>query len=374
MCGRANDIDINRAEAEDPASPGVALDSPASRTLAEVLRHLPHAELTARNIELIYFSREQLLADPDASPRPVMMTGDYRAAEARWRRDATESEQRGALARALRSWAGVARCHNAMGNFAEAQAAFDHATALSARMARPSFGNLALQGARVEFHLVMNENLPQLVNDIRHALGSGDQEVIDMIQGFGPEGKWVMSVGFAFSALAFAAAGEADMAINFLSLLPNAIERGAPWSLNYIGTACMAATTIWILNRRDHIDLIERNIREKVVKPDFHYPMSDGRLSLARLCALQGRYSEASDWFGQAREVLEANGSRPLRAIADHDEAVMLLRRSEAGDRDRAARLLESAVRQFRELGMRGWIRNAEALAVTTEPSVLSVH
>lgn len=364
------DIDINRAEAEDPASPGVALDSPESRALAVVLNEVPRQELTSRNIELIYFSREEVVRSEDPRPRPVMMTGDYRAAEARWRREAVECEQRGAISQSLRAWAGVARCHNAMGNFVEAQAAFDHATALSARIARPSFGKLALQAARVEFHLVMNENLPQLVADIRNVLGGADQEVLDIIQGFGPEGKWGRSVALAFSAVAFSSAGEVDMGASFLSLITDAIERGAPWSLNYIGTACMAATASWILNRTDNIELIERNIREKVVKPDFHFPMSDGRLSLARLCALAGRFDEASEWFRKARELLEANQTRPLRAIADYDEALMYLRRGKGDDRERAGALLHSALIQFEQIGMRGWIASANKLAAAYLPEL----
>jgi hypothetical protein len=75
-----------------------------------------------------------------------------------------------------------------------------------------------------------------------------------------------------------------------------------------------------LLGRVDQIEVIERNIREKVVAPDFRYPMQDGRLSLARLCALQGRYDEAAMWFANSRGVLEEQGARPLRAIADLDE------------------------------------------------------
>ena len=55
--------------------------------------------------------------------------------------------------------------------------------------------------------------------------------------------------------------------------------------------------------------------------------MRDGRLSLARLCALQGRYEEASQWFASAREVFQEQGGRPLLAIADFDEAVYVASR-----------------------------------------------
>ncbi len=148
------------------------------------------------------------------------------------------------------------------------------------------------------------------------------------------------------------------------------LERAPAWAPNYSLIACHAALTLWNLERTDHIEVIERNLREKVVAPDFRYPMRDGRLALARLCALQGRYEEAADWFAKARKVLDEQGARPLRAIVDYDEALMYHRRAEAGDpstslrasKERAAPLLDAALQQFRELGMSGWIRRAEDL------------
>ena len=113
----------------------------------------------------------------------------------------------------------------------------------------------------------------------------------------------------------------------------------------------------------DHIEVIERSIRDKVVAPDLRYPMRDGKLSLARLCALQGRYDEALEWFNKSRVVLEEQAARPLRAIADFDEALMYARRAALGDAERARPLLAAAIRQFESIGMTGWLRRARALA-----------
>jgi tetratricopeptide (TPR) repeat protein len=135
---------------------------------------------------------------------------------------------------------------------------------------------------------------------------------------------------------------------------------------------CSAAETLWLLDRRDHIDTIERNLREKVIEPDFRYISVDGRASLARLCALQGRYDEASRWFAEARTVLEEDGARPLRAIVDYDEALMYARRKEEGDGERALPLLDAAMQQFADIGMPGWTRRGEelraTLAVSSDP------
>jgi hypothetical protein len=65
----------------------------------------------------------------------------------------------------------------------------------------------------------------------------------------------------------------------------------------------------------------------------------------------------------QARTVLDEQGARPLRAVVDYDEALMYARRAAAGDPERARPLLDAALRQFRALGMPGWIRRAETLS-----------
>ena len=130
----------------------------------------------------------------------------------------------------------------------------------------------------------------------------------------------------------------------------------------YTAIACNAAATLWCAERIDHAECLERNLRNKVIAPDFRYPMVDGRLALAQLCALQRRYDEAAEWFAKARAVLDEQGAHPLRAIVDYDEALMYARRGAAGDAKRAAPLLEAALRQFRDIGMPGWIRCAESL------------
>ncbi len=92
---------------------------------------------------------------------------------------------------------------------------------------------------------------------------------------------------------------------------------------------------------------------------DFRFPMMDLRLAFARLCAVDGRLEEADHWFGQARSVLEKQGARPLRAIVDFDQALMNTR---AGRMARARRPLDAAISQFQQIGMTGWLRQAEQL------------
>ncbi len=88
--------------------------------------------------------------------------------------------------------------------------------------------------------------------------------------------------------------------------------------------------------------------------------MRDARLALGRLCALRKQYDEAQMWFTRARAVLDEAGHLPLRAIVDHDEGLMYLRRAEAGDSQRGRGLLDAAIAQFQDLSMSGWLRCAK--------------
>jgi hypothetical protein len=144
--------------------------------------------------------------------------------------------------------------------------------------------------------------------------------------------------------------------------------RGAPWGFTYGLTACEAAATIWQAGSTEHIEVVEKSVL-KILDPDFRYPSRDARLSMARLCAIQGRYEEATQWFGKACHVLDEQGWRPLRAIADYDHALMYLRRRAPGDDSRAEPLLVASLAQFRELGMTGWVRRAEQSAFGDGPA-----
>ena len=67
-------------------------------------------------------------------------------------------------------------------------------------------------------------------------------------------------------------------------------------------------------------------------------------------------------WFAKARTVLDEQGARPLRALADFDEALMYARRGASGDREHALRWLDLAVPQLVAIGMPGWTQRADEL------------
>ena len=63
--------------------------------------------------------------------------------------------------------------------------------------------------------------------------------------------------------------------------------------------------------------------------------------------------------------MLDAQCARPLRAVVDHDEALMWLR---TGDDAAARPLVDAADAAFRELGMPGWSRRLARQSRRTSP------
>jgi tetratricopeptide (TPR) repeat protein len=249
----------------------------------------------------------------------------------------------------LLSWAQAARCHTALGNFDAARAAYRKGREAGSRLSVVSTQVIQLVTARDEIWLALGE-------------GWDPAAAASALEGRSFAFKYLAATYRAATARVYAHLGMAQQASDLLRALVRPLNLAPGWVPNYTRMACDTASAVWLLGQVDLVEVIERNIREKVVAPDLRYPMQDGRLSLARLCALRGRYDQAADWFAKSRAVLEEQGARPLRAIADLDEAVMYLRRNEDGDRRRAQPLLQAAIMQFRALGMPGWLRRAESL------------
>ncbi|MGH8973218.1 MAG: hypothetical protein ACRD0C_08425, partial [Acidimicrobiia bacterium] len=164
------------------------------------------------------------------------------------------------------------------------------------------------------------------------------------------------------AAQAAARCGREEEALDHLARLAPWLELAPRWAIGFPRMACEAAHVLWLLERVDHIEVIEDALRTKVIASDFRHSSVDGRHGLALVCALTGRHDEALEWFAAARTVLAAQGARPLLAVCDFDEALMYARRREPGDVQQAAALLESAAKQFEVLGMTGWIRRAAQL------------
>jgi tetratricopeptide (TPR) repeat protein len=348
-------MDIVREEAQDPDYPGMSLDSPRWHELFKILENVPPEQHLTAFWGAGWWpfpSRDELLGSTSRHS-PTMLSffaGHYRQAVPLWEDLATRAEREGRIVAVLLGWAQAARCHTALGNFEAARAAYRKGRDAGSRLSIISTQVIQLVTARDDMWLALGEGWDPTAATA--ALGG---------QSFAF--KYNAAGYRAATARVYAHLGMAQEAADLLRTLVRPLELAPGWMPNFTRMACDAASAVWLLNHVEGIEIIERNLRQKVVAPDFRYPMQDGRLSLARLCALRGRYDEAADWFGKSRAVLEQQGARPLRAIADLDEAIMYVRRNEDGDRHRAAPLLSVATMQFRTLGMTGWLRRAESLA-----------
>jgi tetratricopeptide (TPR) repeat protein len=334
------------------------LDTPEYDEFVEVTRLLPVAERPTffnSSREEALRSAESALDEPWFAAFPLgWQAGEFRRARELFLQMAPEAEAAGRIAMAVGGYAMLSRCHNALGDLDAADAAYEQSMALSARLAGDP-----LLGAQS----VPAQQLVAALDERRQARGTQAEESAELARGLlaqgQPEIQWARSSIDAAAARILAVAGHEEEALAVLEVLSRRLDRIPAWDGNNTRVLCDAAHALWALERTDHLEVIERNLRKKVIAPDYRYPMFDARHALARLCALTSRYDEAVHLFAQARDVLDEQGARPLRAIVDFDEALMYQR---LGDRERAAPLWDAALRQFREIGMTGWIRRAEEL------------
>lgn len=346
--------DIIRREAEDPEHPGIIVDTPERSAMGEITTCLSFSrseEIFLGSSGFLFpKSRQEVLDRLGDSPFWLMhFAGEYRRSLPLWEDLVTESQREGRIADAGAYSAHAARCHSALGNSAAARAAYDRGAVLAGRLTGAFFQKASLNAAKYDMQTVADEGWEDFFRE-----ASLQQHTI--------EANFVLAAAQAMVARLFARLGRTEDSLFLLGALLSPLERAPGWAVGYTLIACEAAAALWLIGRTDHIEVIERNLREKVVVPDFRWATVDARLSMGQLCALQGRYDEAVEWFAHARAVLDEQGARPLRAIVDFDEALMYHRRAGAGDRERMHSLLNVALQQFRALEMPGWIKRAEGL------------
>jgi DNA-binding SARP family transcriptional activator len=346
-------LELDRRDAADPEYPGIVLDAPERREALGILHRAGaltgRVDLLRYAVAAIYGTRQRIPPDvaEDSTVR-LFLLGDYASALPRFAAEATEARARGQLAREAYCRGNLARCHIALGQLEAGRAVLAECHAVADRIAAGPWGWQrvhAIAGTDDALVLATDEGWEDLLSLVAEFSGRRGQIV-----------RWAQAAFHVVMARAQARLGRPDRALQLLATARPALQRGAPWDWTFLRTACDAAETLWLLDRRDHLPVIEAALRDKVLPGDFRFPMMDARLELGRLCALDGRHDEASQWFAKARAVLDAQGARPLRAIVDFDEALMHRR---AGRDDAARPLLNAAVDQFARLGMTGWLRRA---------------
>ncbi|MGH9010964.1 MAG: ATP-binding protein [Acidimicrobiia bacterium] len=339
-------FDYERLAAENPEHPGIPLDTPERWEATQLLKAAPTDPMSPGPMLGVNTSRAEALTSGNL-PILAFQAGEYAHCLPRFEAEARASGARGQFARAIRCWVFAGICHVARGSLDDTRTAFAEAEDLAARMAQPTI-----------FVLAAREMLSGVIDEGWEDLAATYWPLTESVN---PAFVWANGQIHAASARIAARQGQEREALRFLGTVVPWLERAPAWTIAFPLMASHAAETVWLFDRLDHLDVIGQALREKVIAPDFRYgPTVDGRLALARVCALRGLRDEALHWFAEARRVLTEQGARPVLAIADYDEALMEARR---GDAARARPLLEAARRQFESIGMTGWIRRADDLA-----------
>jgi tetratricopeptide (TPR) repeat protein len=341
-------FDLERQAAEDREHPGIPLDTPERWEAARILQAYHRDPVAPAPMMGVYASRAEVLMSTNLVVL-IGQAGEYAHSLPRLKVEAETALSRGQFFRAARCWSFLAYCQVCLGRLDEARHALEQAQGLAHRVGQPI--SVALFG-REYLSRALDEGWEELALVFEPLAASTN-----------PALSWARGWIYAISVRIGARRGQEDVALRFLDLLVPWLERAPAWTIAFPQMACDAAEALWLFQRLDHVDVVERALREKVVGPDFRGPTVDGRLALARLSALQGRHDEALAWFVEARRVLGEQGARPLLAITDYDEALMYVRRGEPGDLARARPLLAAAREQFEAVGMTGWICRADELS-----------
>jgi tetratricopeptide (TPR) repeat protein len=340
-------FDCQRREAEDRRYPGIPVDSPERRESARILRAARLDPLGPSPMEAVFDHRQEALTSTNLL---ILMNyaGEYAACLPLLETEAKEAEALGRLARAARAYAGMAICQSTLGRLPEADASLHRAQGLSTRLGVPVFPVIyaedCLAGA-------LGERWEDIAATVGPLLAARD-----------PALTWAEGSLLALAARADAHLGHDRDALDSLALLVPWLERSPAWGVNFIFTACHAAEILWVLQRTDSAEVVERTLREKVIASGFRCGMVDGRLALGRLCAVAGRDDEARQWWEKARDVLQTQQAATLLALVDHDEALMAARRMRSGDAASLRPGLDAARQQFETLGMTGWARRVATL------------
>ena len=349
------DYDLQRRDANDPDFPGIPLDVPERHEVSRILFEKAPSWVE-RGVfflpSVVFESRKDAMERARLIPQILAYTaGEYTRALALTGPLAAQCAERGQLGLAASFLTVEASCESALGNLEASRAALVRATELTERVGNPPLLAFLLQAVPLEHARVRGEGYGLFLPAIDQLLAADTQEI-----------RWAIAAVWAAAALVCAHEGRSDDTLRAFHRVLPAIKRASGWAATYTVIIDLVIEALWILDRPDQIDDLERNLREKTLAPDFRYPHTDARLAQARLCALAGRFDEARKWFDKARHVLDGQAARPLRAVVDFDEAWMEARRGGVGECRRALTLLDAAHGPFQSIGMPGWMRRADAL------------
>ena len=335
----------------DPDQPGIPLDSPERREVTEVFDQLSPAERTnlfllpstrARAEAMLAVSRTDMLTDW----QPLWAAGHLRELADGFSDTVVQWRAEGAVAGLALANAMLLRVCTLVGDHEAASRAQEEALGVLERLPPDSHAAFQVLAAVALSARVRGERTAAM-----------DPDFLDR-----PATRWAALAIIASNAVAHAHAGDSDAALSALEEVVVGLERAPGWAINYPLMADDAAEVLWLLERQDHLDRIEANLRTKVLAPDLRYGEVDSRWALARLAAVRGVPGEAREWFAEARRVLAEEEAVTLLPAVDHDEALMELRLAAGGDPARFAELVASARAACAHPAMAAWLDRLDAL------------
>jgi DNA-binding CsgD family transcriptional regulator len=169
---------------------------------------------------------------------------------------------------------------------------------------------------------------------------------------------WITLLHASAAAYAHARSGNAAEARRYLGWIVPTLAELEPRTINQGGATFFATAAAWELGEAEHAGQLRRLALDLVASEVADYTPVSSELTVARAAALLGEVDDARAWFDRARGALDQRGTRPLRAMVDYDEALVLRLQDPAA----AARLLDHARSEFGELEMTGWLERAERL------------
>ena len=317
---------------DEQATGGMPLDSPERREVMPVLLgHFgTYMAMHAERPELL-----RRLADPDIDPGDrvslLWAAGVDAPGLATCARESYEKElARGVLTQALPAAVIAVRAMLVAGLHDEADALLAEASALLPRVAEDSNGVFQLLAC----YSFAADARGQPLSSAAFTLQESDN----------PNVSWTNVTVRAAKALALTNEERADEAIGMLDEVARTLEMAAPWAPNLPLTTDIAVRVHFELDRRDHLDVLERVVWEKVLEPDAHYLETEPHATAAQVAALRGRHDEARALFDAAYTNLEASGATSTIVRVAYYDALHEARAGAAGDADR----LDAAVTRAR--------------------------
>lgn len=347
--------ELDRRDADDPDVPGTTMDVPERREALRILLAdgvAGRPDLARMAVSATYGRRDLIPADVADDPIVrLFVLGDFASALPLLDDAAEVARARGQVA--LRSYCLTlaARAQIALGDLDGGRARLTEARGVGGTDRRGwGWQRVHEIGTLDALAHATDVGWTDVLAQIDEAYGEGNRA-----------GHRLEASAIACGAKAAARLDRHDEALRRYRLVLPAVERAPAWAMNYLRTLCDSVETLWLVygpapHGHPHLPLLEKALRGKALAADFRFPMMDARLALARVCAMGGRHAEAMRWFAEAKTVLDVQGARPLRAIADFDASRVA---ACAGDRRDARELRRTAVDTFTALGMTGWTRRA---------------